>query len=118
MLTFTSVYFSESGLFNGLRPIQIKKILPPALALLLFRFPCGQAVKAQHALGPAIGRHIPRISVFAKQLFEFPHDLTRAEDHLTAGRIQRASTFLAPPNRNGGSSAPDQPGAAQEAASM
>ena len=25
MLAFTSVYFSESGLFNGLRPIQIKK---------------------------------------------------------------------------------------------
>jgi hypothetical protein len=24
MLAFTSVYFSESGLFNGLRPIQIK----------------------------------------------------------------------------------------------
>src|ERR1700722_14020852 len=26
MLAFTSVYFFESGLFNGLRPIQIKKI--------------------------------------------------------------------------------------------
>ena len=25
-LAFTSVYFSESGFFNGLRPIQIKKI--------------------------------------------------------------------------------------------
>jgi hypothetical protein len=25
LLAFTSVYFSESGLFNGLRPIQIKK---------------------------------------------------------------------------------------------
>jgi hypothetical protein len=26
MLSFTNVYFFESGLFNGLRPIQIKKI--------------------------------------------------------------------------------------------
>jgi hypothetical protein len=25
LLAFTNVYFSESGLFNGLRPIQIKK---------------------------------------------------------------------------------------------
>jgi hypothetical protein len=27
MLTFTSVYFLESGLFNGLEPIQIKNFL-------------------------------------------------------------------------------------------
>jgi hypothetical protein len=27
MLTFTSVYFSESGLFNGLRPFGVKKFL-------------------------------------------------------------------------------------------
>ena len=27
MLAFTSVYFSESGLFNGLRPIQTKNYL-------------------------------------------------------------------------------------------
>jgi hypothetical protein len=30
LLTFTSVYFSESSLFNGLQPIQIKN-LPPLL---------------------------------------------------------------------------------------
>jgi hypothetical protein len=29
LLSFTSVYFSESGLFKGLRPIQIKKIPAP-----------------------------------------------------------------------------------------
>jgi hypothetical protein len=28
LLAFTSVYFFESGLFNGLQPIQIKKIFP------------------------------------------------------------------------------------------
>jgi hypothetical protein len=28
LLAFTSVYFSESGLFNGLRRIQIKKLFP------------------------------------------------------------------------------------------
>jgi hypothetical protein len=28
MLSFTYVYFSESGLFNGLQPIQIKKTFP------------------------------------------------------------------------------------------
>jgi hypothetical protein len=27
LLSFAIVYFSESGLFNGLQPIQIKKIL-------------------------------------------------------------------------------------------
>jgi hypothetical protein len=31
LLAFTSVYFSESGLFKGLRPIQIKKIAPSIL---------------------------------------------------------------------------------------
>jgi hypothetical protein len=34
VLAFTSVYFSESGLFNGLRPIQIKKISPPVTLCL------------------------------------------------------------------------------------
>jgi hypothetical protein len=37
LLTFTSVYFSESGLFNGLRPIQIKKI-PSAISGCVRRF--------------------------------------------------------------------------------
>jgi len=32
LLAFTSVYFSESGLFKGLRPIQIKKPLPSWVA--------------------------------------------------------------------------------------
>src|ERR1700722_5224 len=33
MLAFTSVYFSESRLFNGLRSIQIKNFSPPCLRL-------------------------------------------------------------------------------------
>jgi hypothetical protein len=30
LLSFAYVYFLESGLFNGLQPIQIKKILVPS----------------------------------------------------------------------------------------
>jgi hypothetical protein len=33
MLVFTSVYFFESGLFNGLRPFGIKKLLPSLIHL-------------------------------------------------------------------------------------
>ena len=32
-LSFTNVYFFESGLFNELRPIQMKKFLAPYLGL-------------------------------------------------------------------------------------
>jgi hypothetical protein len=32
LLSFTYVYFFESGLFNGLRPIQIKKSFPVRLS--------------------------------------------------------------------------------------
>jgi hypothetical protein len=32
LLSFTNVYFFESGLFNGLRPIQVKKIAPLGFA--------------------------------------------------------------------------------------
>jgi hypothetical protein len=35
MLAFTSVYFFESGLFNGLQPVQTKISPPPNLATRL-----------------------------------------------------------------------------------
>jgi hypothetical protein len=41
MLAFTSVYFFESGLFNGLQPIQIKKT-------------GGAYSGAQRAIGPMV----------------------------------------------------------------
>jgi hypothetical protein len=35
LLSFAYVYFLESGLFNGLRPIQIKNFLPRKAAVVV-----------------------------------------------------------------------------------
>jgi hypothetical protein len=51
-LSFTFICFSKSGLFNGLRPIQIKKFLPPVSGCIqgvqtrsfLFAIPSTRAV--------------------------------------------------------------------------
>jgi hypothetical protein len=49
LLAFASVYFLESGLFNGLRPIQIKKSYP-------FRLPSiSQARSLCHPIGATPG---------------------------------------------------------------
>jgi hypothetical protein len=50
LLAFTYVYFFQSRLFNGLRPIQIRKIL----------FPCHTVAQAPHP--PSYGRPHPRPS--------------------------------------------------------
>jgi hypothetical protein len=73
LLTFTSVYFSESGLFNELRPIQIKKI-PSAISGCARRFEvnfgdvCFLLVGSLSTAGwdPATANGIARISLFAK----------------------------------------------------
>jgi hypothetical protein len=78
LLTFTSVYFSESGLFNELRPIQIKKIPLRHLRLcangledfthrsflLVTRLP-------RAGLNPAAEKSMAQIVVFGKENANF-----------------------------------------------
>src|ERR1700722_812117 len=52
MLAFTSVYFSESGLFNGLRPIQTKNYLAFERILIVI-FGARRALRFR---GRAVGR--------------------------------------------------------------
>jgi hypothetical protein len=75
LLAFTSVYFSESGLFNGLRPIQIKKF-PSAISGCARRFEvnfgdvCSLLVGSLSTAGfdPATTNSIAHISIFAKDM--------------------------------------------------
>jgi hypothetical protein len=57
LLSIAGAYFSESGLFNGLRPIQIRK-----KSLL-------SASLGSREFDPANGKGIPRILIFVKELF-------------------------------------------------
>jgi hypothetical protein len=67
MLAFTSFYFSESGLFNGLRPIQIK-FFPPS-PIWRPSAPCSTLIATDQAgFNPAKGKCITRISAFSKEL--------------------------------------------------
>jgi hypothetical protein len=59
VLAFAISYFSESGLFNGLRPIQVKKFLLPSSAScdisqapLRLLFPCRRLVAQMTGLHP------------------------------------------------------------------
>jgi hypothetical protein len=73
LLTFTSVYFSESGLFNWLRPVGVKKF-PCAisgcarLSEVNFGDVCFLRVGSPSTVGfdPATANGIAQISIFAK----------------------------------------------------
>ena len=67
MLAFTSVYFSESGLFNGLRPIGIKKFCPFTLRLHGLMDPPGSRQLFRRISAPSPSRPI---SSFAPPLLE------------------------------------------------
>jgi hypothetical protein len=65
LLSFIFIYFSESGLFNGLRPIQIKKSVPRFLP----RTEMSQAIVSHmSAGGPATELMYSMISVFRKTI--------------------------------------------------
>jgi hypothetical protein len=63
MLSFANVYFFESGLFNGLQPIQIKKsfLFQSSTASASFLLFADEAPP-----DPAKSKPIPDISVFVK----------------------------------------------------
>jgi hypothetical protein len=62
MLAFTSVYFFESGLFNGLRAIQIKKSSLPRFILHVY---------AAISFAPRLGRVYPGGPEFIAQISDF-----------------------------------------------
>ena len=99
VLTFASVYFSESGLFNGLRRIQIKKTLPILNSTRRLRaqdrsrtFPSSfiASLSPRRAHGsraidlPAIKTYYHKISALAKKLLQ---------------EASRASRFVSPASR-------------------
>jgi hypothetical protein len=77
LLAFTSVYFSESGLFNGLRPVGVKKF-PSAISgcarrsEVNFGDVCFLIVGSLSTAGldPATANGIAQISAFAKKMRE------------------------------------------------
>jgi hypothetical protein len=72
LLSFAFFYFCESGLFNGLRPIQIKKSFPvshcASNVTTRSLSPVSSRRGERHGVNPAMGRHIIQISVFGKRL--------------------------------------------------
>ena len=72
MLSFTNVYFFESGLFNGLQPIQIKKVTPkPPFDFPLPRSPWARRIWRRPSLFNGLGaktRHKIKILPLAPQL--------------------------------------------------
>jgi hypothetical protein len=67
VLSFPFIYFSESGLFNGLRPIQIKKLSPVSASPQMTESDSGShllcaALILRRPLDPASREHSTRSS--------------------------------------------------------
>ncbi len=74
MLAFTSVYFLESGLINGLRPFGVKSfsaLRPYSHHSSDISLPVPSSIRAHSDLGSATGNGIARIPVCWKILFAF-----------------------------------------------
>jgi hypothetical protein len=65
----TSVYFLESGLFNGLRPIQIAKIRSKSHSTVPWRV--SHAAPTQARMGPPTRNRYSTDSGFMKQIIKF-----------------------------------------------
>jgi hypothetical protein len=68
LLAFTSVYFSESGLFNGLRPIQIKKFLPSFDSVQVVQKRSIRPPRWRRGLDPEKKKNLTHISGFGNDL--------------------------------------------------
>jgi hypothetical protein len=66
-LSFTIAYFLESGLFNELRPIQIKKFLAPSLGLCTTSVLSPRATPPTPSLTRPMAIVVPQILNFGKK---------------------------------------------------